>query len=110
MTAEPPFQPRPAEYKTEMDGLGGLVRVRLEGGLHQGRELFIDEPDVPAAIYVTPRAEPFEWWPADLQSVMAGTALGGDPGSPPLRYLLTVDPTTREPRYVATPEEAPGVD
>jgi hypothetical protein len=105
MTAEPLFQPRPAEFKTTMDGLGGLVRVPLDGGLHHGRELFIDEPDVPPEIYATPRAEPFEWWPADLQSVMADTALGGDPKVPPLRYVLTVDEQTREPRFVATPVE-----
>ena len=31
-----------------MDGLGGLVRVPLKGGLHEGRELSIDEPEVPS--------------------------------------------------------------
>lgn len=101
MNDERPFQPRPGDYKTTMDGLGGLVRVPLEGGLHEGRELFIDEPDVPAEIYVTPRAEPFEWWPARLSADMAATALGGDPESPPQRYVLTVDAETREPRYLA---------
>jgi hypothetical protein len=106
MSADPPFQPRPAAYKTTMDGLGGLVRVPLEGGLHHGRELFIDEPDVPPEIFATPRAEPFEWWPDRLRDVMANTALGGDSGSPPVRYLLTVDEQTREPRFVATPEDA----
>ena len=64
MSTNIPFQPRPAEFKTTMDGLGGLVRIRLTGGLHDGRELFMDEPDVPDEIFATPRQEPFEWWPA----------------------------------------------
>ena len=57
-----PFQPRPAEFKTEMDGTGGLVRIPLEGGRHDGRELFMDETEVPEAILTTPRETPFEWW------------------------------------------------
>lgn len=95
------FQPRPAQFKTTMDGLGGLVRLPLEGGLHAGRELYIDEPDVPAEIFTTPRREPFEWWPASLRDEMAATALGGDPNSPPIRYVLDVNEATREPRFVA---------
>jgi hypothetical protein len=87
-----------------MDGLNGLVRIPLEGGLHGGRELFIDEPDVPAEIYATPRLEPFEWWPARLRDAMAGTSIGGDPESPPIRYVLRVSEETGKPRYVAEPE------
>jgi hypothetical protein len=105
MNDERPFQPRPADYKRVIDGLGGLVRVPLSGGLHEGRELYIDEPDIPEEIFVTPRREPFEWWPARLRDAMAATTLGGDPAAPPLRYLLTVDPTTREPAFVAQPED-----
>jgi hypothetical protein len=101
MSADTPFQPRPAEYKRTMDGLGGLVRVPLEGGLHAGRELFIDEPEVPTAIFTTPRREPFEWWPARLRDEMAATALGSDPGAPPIRYVLRITDETGEPRYVA---------
>jgi hypothetical protein len=97
------FRARPADYKTTMDGLGGLVRVPLEGGLHEGRELFIDEPEVPPEIFTTPRAEPFEWWPARLSEAMSATALGGDPASPPIRYVLRVNEETREPRYVVEP-------
>lgn len=96
-----PFQPRPAEYKTTMDGLGGLVRLPLEGGLHDGRELFMDEPDVPPEIFTTPRREPFEWWPARLREAMSATSLGADPGAPPIRYVLRLDEETREARYVA---------
>jgi hypothetical protein len=103
MSTDIPFQPRPAEFKMTMDGLGGLVRVPLEGGLHHGRELFIDEPDIPAEIFTTPNREPFEWWPAALREAMAGTALGGDPAAPPIRYVLRVDDETREPRFVADP-------
>jgi hypothetical protein len=101
MSPDIPFQPRPATFKTAMDGLGGLVRVPLEGGLHAGRELFIDEPDVPTEIFATPRPEPFEWWPARLQDEMATTSLGSDPSSPPIRYVLRVSDETLEPRYVA---------
>lgn len=101
MNADIPFQPRPSDYKTTMDGLGGLVRVPLEGGLHAGRELFIDEPDVPSEIFTTPRREPFEWWPARLQDEMARTSLGNHPASPPIRYVLRVDGHTQEPRFVA---------
>lgn len=89
-----------------MDGQSGLVRIPLEGGLHDGRELFIDEPDVPDEIYATPRSAPFEWWPARLQPAMTATALGGDPESPPIRYVLRVADDTREPRYVAEPESS----
>jgi hypothetical protein len=95
------FQPRPAEYKTTMDGLGGLVRVTLEGGLHDGRELYMDEREIPNEILTTPRAEPFEWWPTRLQDEMATTALGSDPANPPIRYELRVDDETGEPRFVA---------
>ncbi|HET9457254.1 MAG TPA: hypothetical protein VFO78_07925 [Candidatus Limnocylindrales bacterium] len=105
MTSDIPFQPRPADYKTVMDGLGGLVRLPLEDGPHAGRELFIDEPDVPDEIYTTPRREPFEWWPARLRDEMAATSIGGDPASPPIRYVLRVNDDTREPRYVTAPED-----
>ena len=95
-----PFQHRPADFKTEMDGLGGLVRIPLEGGLHAGRELYIDETEVPPEIWTTPDPEPFEWWPERLNEAMSGTALGSDPASPPIHYVLDVDDATREPRYV----------
>lgn len=106
MSDEGRFQPRPANFKTTMDGLGGLVRIPLVGGLHAGRELYIDEPDVPSEILTTPQQEPFEWWPTRLEEEMAKTALGGDPASPPVRYVLKVDDETREPRY--EPESAAG--
>jgi len=98
-----PFQPRPAEYKSVMDGLGGLVRLPLVGGLHEGRELFIDEPDVPSEIFTSPRREPFEWWPSHLVEAMATTTLGNDPLAPPIRYVLRVDDETREPSFIADP-------
>ena len=98
-----PFQPRPAEYKSVVDGLGGLVRIPLVGGLHEGRELFMDEPDIPSEIFASPLREPFEWWPAQLIDVMAKTALGNDPLAPPIRYVLRVDDDTREPAFIADP-------
>ena len=96
-----PFQPRPAEYKTEMDGSGGLVRIPLEGGRHDGRELFMDETEVPEVILTTPRRDRFEWWTEAVAGSMAATELGADPADPPIRYDLRIDPDTREPRYVA---------
>jgi len=104
MSTDIPFQPRPAAFKMTMDGLGGLVRVPLQGGLHDGRELFIDEPEVPAEIFTTPRLEPFEWWPTTLRDAMAETAVGGDLDAPPIRYVLRVADDTREPTFVAEPE------
>jgi len=98
-----PFQPRPAEYKDTLDEQGGLVRVPLVGGLHEGRELFIDERELPPEIWTTPNREPFEWWPERLREAMATSALGGDPANPPGHYVLESDPKTREARYVARP-------
>jgi hypothetical protein len=96
-----PFQHRPADFKTEMDGLGGLVRVPLDGGIHDGRELYIDEREVPDEIWTTPRREPFEWWPERLRDAMSRTAVGGDPAEPPIHYVLEISDETREPRFVA---------
>jgi hypothetical protein len=104
MSDEGRFQPRPAEYKTTMDGQGGLIRVPLEGGLHDGRELYMDEREVPEEIFTTPNAEPFEWWPERLREAMSRTALAGDPDKPPIRYVLRVADDTREPRFVAEGE------
>ena len=100
------FQQRPADFKTALDGFAGLVRITLEDGLHAGRELYIDEPEVPTEIFTTPRADPFEWWPARLNEHMAATALGQDPEAPPIRYVLRVDETTREPRYVVADDRS----
>jgi hypothetical protein len=107
MNDERPFQHRPADFKTAMDGSGGLVRLPLEGGIHGGRELFMDEPDIPTEIFATPRREPFEWWTAALTDAMAKTSLGSDPAAPPVRYVLEIDDETREPRYVATQAPEP---
>lgn len=101
MDDQRPFQPRPAEFKTALDGHGGLVRLPLVGGLHEGRELYMDEHEIPPEIWTTPNKEPFEWWPERLREQMAGTALAGDPDNPPGRYLLEVDDETREGRYVS---------
>jgi len=101
MSDDTPFQSRPAEFKTRLDGEGGLVRVRLVGEPHDGRELYIDEMELPAEIYATSGSQTFEWWPGTLHEVMARTATGGDPAAPPVRYVLTVDDDTREPLFVA---------
>lgn len=96
--------PRPAEFKTKVDGRGGLVRVTLIGEPHDGHELFIDEKDLPSEIYTSPRPEAFEWWPASLKDTMARTALGGDAAAPPLRYVLRIPDDTREPLFVSDAE------
>jgi hypothetical protein len=97
-------RPRPAEFKTQLDGRGGLVRVRLVGEPHDGRELFIDELDLPQEIYTSARPDAFEWWPARLKDAMDGTALANDPAGPPVRYVLRVPDDTREPLLVADAE------
>jgi hypothetical protein len=96
--------PRPAEFKTQLDGRGGLVRVRLVGEPHDGRELFIDELDLPAEIYTSARPDGFEWWPARLKGVMDGKRVAQDPAGPPVRYVLRVPDDTREPLFVADTE------
>jgi hypothetical protein len=104
MTTDEPQLPRPAEYKTQVDGRGGLVRVTLVGEPHDGHELFIDEKDLPAEIYASSRPGAFEWWPARLKDVMARTAPGGDAESPPVHYILRIPDNTREPLYVSDTE------
>ncbi|MCI0346053.1 MAG: hypothetical protein L0221_11520 [Chloroflexi bacterium] len=106
MDDQRPFQPRPEEFKSVMDGLGGLVRIPLVGGLHAGRELFIDEPEVPPEIWTSPNRETFEWWPARLREAMAATQLGNDPGAAPQRYVLSIDAESREPSFNVAPEDA----
>jgi hypothetical protein len=96
--------PRPAEFKTKVDGRGGLVRVTLVGEPHDGHELFIDEKDLPPEIYTSPRPDAFEWWPASLNDAMAETALGRDAAAPPVRYVLRIPDDTREPIFVSDTE------
>jgi hypothetical protein len=104
MSAADPQLPRPAEYKTQADGRGGLIRVTLVGEPHDGHELFIDELDLPAEIYVSSRPGEFEWWPARLKDVMDRTALGGAADAPPVHYVLRIPDDTREPLYVSDVE------
>ena len=80
------------------------MRVTLVGEPHDGRELFIDELDLPAEIYTSPRPDAFEWWPAGLRGVMDGTPVARDPAGPPVRYVLRVPDDTREPLLVADAE------
>lgn len=104
MNPEPIPLPRPAEFKTRVDGRGGLVRITLVGEPHDGRELFIDEKDLPGEIYTSARADAFEWWPARLKDAMDRTAVGGDPDAPPVRYVLRIPDDTREPLFVSDAE------
>jgi hypothetical protein len=99
-----PPDPRPAEYKEQVDGRGGLVRVRLVGEPHDGRELFIDELDLPDEIYTTGRPDAFEWWSGTLRDAMSQTAIATDPAAPPVRYVLRIPDDTREPLFVADAE------
>jgi len=104
VTPDMPPLPRPAEYKTKVDGRGGLVRVTLVGEPHDGHELFIDEKDLPPEIYTAGGVDAFEWWPARLKDVMDGTALGANAEVPPVRYVLRIPDDTREPLYVSDTE------
>jgi hypothetical protein len=102
-TSQQPL-PKPAEFKTKVDGRGGLVKVTLVGEPHDGRALYIDELDLPAEIYTTARADAFEWWPATIKATMDQTAIGGDPEAPPVRYVLRIPADTREPLLVSDTE------
>jgi hypothetical protein len=99
-----PFVPRPAEFKTTVDGTGGLILVALVGGPHDGHELYIDELDLPPEIWTSGAGHPFEWWPPAVREAMAGTALGSDPSAPPVRYVLRVPDDTKAPQYVSDDE------
>ena len=97
-------EPKPAQFKTQVDGRGGLVRVRLIGEPHDGRELFIDELDLPPEIYTSARPDAFEWWPPGLKDAMDRTSLADDPQAPPVRYVLRIPDDTREPLFIADTE------
>ena len=96
-----PGQKRPAEFKTTLDDTGGLVRLLLVGGLHEGRELYIDEREIPPEIWTNHDPDRFSWWPERVRDAMTATPTGGDPANPPGHYALEVDEETREARYVA---------
>jgi hypothetical protein len=103
MTEEARTWPRPPAFKRQADGRGGLVRVVLVGPPHAGRELFIDELELPTAIYTTADPAAFEWWPDRLQDQMARLPIANDPDAPPVRHVLRIPDDTREPRFVAEP-------
>ena len=98
------FTPRPADFKTRVDGRGGLILVTLVGDPHDGHELYIDEMDLPAEIWTTGAGRPFEWWPPEVHATMATTPTGSDPAAPPVRHVLRVPDDTGEPRYVSDTE------
>ena len=98
------FEPMPAEFKTVSDGRGGLIKVTLVGEPHDGRALYIDELDLPSEIWTTPAGRPFEWWPPAVREVMERTAVGSDPATPPVQYILRIPDDTREPQYVSATE------
>jgi len=104
MSTETPPEPRPAAFKTQVDGRGGLIRVKLVGEPHDGHELFIDELELPPEIWTSPRSDAFEWWPAGLKDVMEHTSVGGDQEAPPVRYILRIPDDTREPLLVSDTE------
>jgi len=105
MSAEtPPPAPKPAEFKNQVDGRGGLVRVRLVGEPHDGRELYIDELDLPEEIYTTSGTAPFEWWPGAIRDHMSSMPVARDPDAPPVRYVLRIPDDTREPLFVSDTE------
>jgi hypothetical protein len=93
--------PRPAEFKTRVDGRGGLIKVTLAGEPHDGHALYIDELDLPSEIWTTPAGMRFEWWPPGVKDVMDRTAVGSDPTAPPVHYTLRIPEDTGEPLYVS---------
>ena len=99
-----PFVPRPAAFKTTVDGTGGLILVTLVGEPHDGHELYIDELDLPPEIWTSGPGHAFEWWPPDVRAVMDETALGSDPVAPPVRYVLRLPDDTGAPLYVSDAE------
>jgi len=105
MNEKAPSWPRPTDYKTSSDGRGGLVRVVFVGPPHDGRELFIDELELPQEIYTTANPAAFEWWPARLKAAMERWPIGSDPASAPVRHVLRIPGEAREPQYVAEPED-----
>ncbi len=90
---------KPADFKTACDGTGGLIRVRFEGPPHEGRSLYMDELDLPAAIYTTGTAEPFEWWNERIHDRMLELMARAEPTAPPVRHTLHVADDTREPTF-----------
>jgi hypothetical protein len=92
---------QPAGFKTACDGSGGLVRVTLAGGPHDGRSLYIDELDLPRVIYSSGEGRRFEWWSERIQPQMAKLAIATDPEAPPMRYRLRIAEDTREPVFQA---------
>jgi len=90
---------QPGDFKTACDGHGGLVRVRFVGPPHEGRSLYIDELDLPAVIYTTGTAAPFEWWDERTHPRMQELQAGAPPATPPVRHMLQVADDTREPTF-----------
>jgi hypothetical protein len=97
-------EPKPAEFKTRVDGRGGLVRVAFVGEPHDGRELYIDEKDLPEEIYTTPWPDRFEWWSAAVKDVMEQSVKTRDPSALPVRYVLRIQDNTGEPFFVSDTE------
>jgi len=90
---------KPGDYKTACDGTGGLVRVRFVGPPHEGRSLYIDELDLPGAIYTTGVSEPFEWWSERIHDRMLELRARARSAAPPVRHTLHVADGTREPTF-----------
>lgn len=94
-----PGEPQPGEFKTACDGTGGLVRVRLIGPPHEGRSLYIDEQDLPEAIWTTGSSAHFEWWTERQHEAISKLPLGSDQNAPPVRHRLVVPEDTRQPVF-----------
>ena len=77
------------------------MRVRITGGPHDGRSLYIDELDLPSVIYSTGQGRRFEWWPERSHAQMSGFPIATDPESATVRYTLRVPDDTREPAFTA---------
>lgn len=99
-----PDESHPAEYKTECNGEGGLVRVRFVDPPWAGRSLYIDELDLPPVIYTSAGSRRFEWWTERTHALMRSLPAGSDPDAMPVRYELQIPHHTRQPVLVAAPD------
>ena len=99
-----PNESNPAEYKTACDGTGGLIRARFVDSPHAGRSLYMDELELPAALYTTAGNRSFEWWTEETHELMRTLPAGSDPSALPVRHELRIDEATRQPSFVAVAE------
>ena len=96
-----PVLPATPRIQDAADGRGGLVRVTLVGEPHDGRELYIDELDLPAEIWTTPPGCASSGGAPESRRTWSGRRWGQTPAAPPIHYALRIPPDTQEPLFVS---------